>query len=183
MSMYREGDFPPKKSSAPTTRTWMPLWLPAITFTVLSMIPATAAVTTLYSFNPLPPPGALPTGAYPLGTLLRDRDGALYGATWLDGQYGSGTIFKLSPPAAGQTQWSISVVYAFTGGLDGDGPNPGLVMDASGAIYGTTDYGGTSLQGVAFKLTPPPPGSTQWHETVIHNFTYSFVYNLNDGAF
>ena len=184
MSIYREGDFPHTKSSAPKTRSWMPLWLPAITLTILSMIPATAAEMTLYNFNPLPRAGALLTGAYPLGTLLRDRDGALYGATWLDGQYGSGTIFKLSPPAAGQTKWSISVVYAFTGGLDGDGPNPGLVMDASGAIYGTTEYGGTSLQGVAFKLTPPlPGGGTQWHETVIHNFTHSLAYNLSDGAF
>src|SRR5215472_5560316 len=140
MSAHREGDFPPTKSSAPKIRSWIPLWLPAITFTVLSMIPATAAETTLYNFNPLPPSGALPTGAYPLGTLLRDANGALYGATWLDGAYGSGTIFKLSPPSSGETAWTIWVLHAFTGNGDGDTPNPLLAMDSSGAIYGTTQY-------------------------------------------
>ena len=155
----------------------------ALVLAALSALPAAAGERTLYGFNPLPPAGALETGAYPLGTLLRDRDGALYGATWLDGAHGSGTIFKLAPPAPGQTDWSVSVVYAFTGGLDGDGPNPGLVMDSRGAIYGTTQYGGSSLQGVAFKLSPPASGGTEWRETVLHNFSYSYVYNLSDGAF
>jgi uncharacterized repeat protein (TIGR03803 family) len=147
-----------------------------------SVFPAGAAEKTLYAFKPLPAPGEPQTGAYPLGTLLRDANGALYGATWLDGPYGSGTIFKLSPPAAGQTEWSLSVIYAFTGGLDGDGPNPVRAMDSRGAIYGTTSYGGTALDGVAFKLTPPEPGSTQWRETVLHNFNYNFAYKIDDGA-
>jgi uncharacterized repeat protein (TIGR03803 family) len=163
-------------------------WLTRITLAVatLSAIPARAADKTLYAFNPLPPPGTPATGAYPLGTLLRSPDGALYGSTWLDGPYGSGTIFKLSPPAAGQTDWNLSVVYAFTGGADGDTPNSSLVMDSSGAIYGTTQYGGASLQGGAFKLTPPGPDApdgTPWQETVIHNFSYSLAFNLSDGAF
>ena len=154
----------------------------AAVLAVASAFPAGAAEKTLYNFNPLPARGEPQTGAYPLGTLLRDANGALYGATWLDGAYGSGTIFKLSPPAAGQTEWILSVIYAFTGGLDGDMPNPILAMDSTGAIYGTTSYGGTALEGVAFKLTPPAPGSTQWRETVIHNFNYNFAYNINDGA-
>src|SRR5262249_50539447 len=135
----------------------------ALVFTLLA-VHAGAAEKTLYGFNPLPPSGALPTGAYPLGTLLRDANGALYGATWLDGAYGSGTIFKLSPPSSGETAWKISVLYAFTGNGDGDTPNPLLAMDSSGAIYGTTQYGGSGMQGVAFKLTPPAPGTTVWKE-------------------
>ena len=123
--------------------------LPAVAavLAVTSAFPAGAAEKTLYNFNPLPARGEPQTGAYPLGTLLRDANGALYGATWLDGPYGSGTIFKLSPPAAGQTEWALSVIYAFTGGLDGDMPNPVLAMDSMGAIYGTTSYGGTALKG------------------------------------
>ena len=72
----------------------------------------------------------------------------------------------------------MPIGYAFTGGSDGDTPNPGLVMDSSGAIYGTTQFGGTALQGVAFRLTPPRPGETQWRETVIHTFSYSVVFDL-----
>jgi uncharacterized repeat protein (TIGR03803 family) len=154
----------------------------AMTLSLLSAEPAKASEKNLYAFNPLPAAGTVQPGAYPRGTLLRDPSGALYGATWLDGAYGDGTIFKLSPPSAGQTEWSMSVLYSFTGGLDGSIPNATLAMDSTGAIYGTTAYGGSALQGVAFKLTPPTAGDTQWRETVIHNFNYNFAYKIDDGA-
>ena len=58
-------------------------------------------------------------GASYHGRTLRDASGALYGATSLGGAYHNGTIFKLAPPAAGQTEWNMSVLYDFTGGFDG----------------------------------------------------------------
>src|SRR5689334_17667759 len=83
-----------------------------------SVLPASAAVEkTLYSFNWFPPPGELNPGSGPTGTLLRDASGALYGATSLGGAYYNGAIFKLSPPAAGKTEWQMSVLYSFTGGF------------------------------------------------------------------
>jgi hypothetical protein len=144
----------------------------------ISTIPAVAGETTLYSFGPYDK-----IGSNPNGTLLRDASGALYGTTMLGGAYYNGTILKLSPPGAGQTQWTLSVLYTFTGGSDGGTPNPGLVMDASGALYGTASSGGSWLnQGLVFKLTPPARGSTQWTETVLHYFYHSYAYGADDGA-
>ncbi len=154
-----------------------------IALSALSAFPAAAAEKTLYTFNWMPPPGVVNPGSGPTGTLLRDASGALYGATSLGGAYYNGAIFKLTPPAAGQTDWKISVLYSFTGGYDGGSPNPVLVMDSSGAIYGTTQSGGSWLnQGLVFKLTPPAAGTTQWTETVLHYFYHSYAFNADDGA-
>jgi len=149
----------------------------------LSALPAAAAEKTLFAFNPFPPGGIQRSGLYPDGTLLRDASGALYGTTMLGGTQNNGTVFKLTPPPPGKTVWALSVLYTFTGGSDGGLPNAGLVMDESGAIYGTTEMGGSWLnQGLVFKLTPPAPGATQWKQTVLHYFYYSYAYDARDGA-
>jgi uncharacterized repeat protein (TIGR03803 family) len=44
-----------------------------------------------------------------------------------------------------------------------------LISDASGNLYGTTQYGGHYGFGTVFKLTPTAGGG--WTETVIHDFT------------
>src|SRR5262245_26538947 len=125
----------------------------AFVLSFLSAAPSQAALRNLYAFGTWPAPA--PAGSYPQGTLLRDASGALYGATWGGGTSGHGTLFKLSPPQAGQTTWSMSVLYEFRGGDDGSHPNGTLAMDSTGAIYGTAADGGFALEGVAFKLTPP----------------------------
>src|SRR5438309_2060339 len=98
-----------------------------------------ATERTLVGFVAFPSSGVQWTGAYPDGTLLRDASGALYGANLAAGRYDNGTIFKLTPPAPGQTRWTFSVLHTFTGGNDGGLPAANLVMDASGALYGTTE--------------------------------------------
>ena len=87
----------------------------------------------------------------------------LYGTTYYGGSGGAGTVFKLTPPATGQTVWAETVLYSF-GSFDGDGANPlaGLIADKQGALYGTTKYGGTGSEGTVFKLTPPATGQTAW---------------------
>jgi uncharacterized repeat protein (TIGR03803 family) len=62
-------------------------------------------------------------------------------------------VFKLTPPAAGQTQWTETVLYRFTGGADGTYPLASLIFDVNGALYGTTNLGGASNWGTVFKLT------------------------------
>jgi uncharacterized repeat protein (TIGR03803 family) len=62
-----------------------------------------------------------------------------------------------------------TTLYDFTGEADGWDPNPGLVMDAAGNLYGTTGAGGdfncvVTGCGVVFKLSP------SGHETVVHTF-------------
>jgi uncharacterized repeat protein (TIGR03803 family) len=77
-------------------------------------------------------------------------------------------VFKLTPDSGGT--WDENILYTFTGGNDGKNANAGLFADASGALYGTTIYGGTGSNGTVFKLTPPTTTGGAWTETVLHSF-------------
>ncbi|MGH6839429.1 MAG: choice-of-anchor tandem repeat GloVer-containing protein [Methylocella sp.] len=107
-------------------------------------------------------------GGRPTAGLIFDAHGALYGTTNYLGFVG--TVFKLTPPAAGQTLWTETVLYTSMGGTDGARLDAGLIFDASGALYSTTFYGGTSGFGTVFKLTPPVPPATKWTESVLYSF-------------
>jgi uncharacterized repeat protein (TIGR03803 family) len=72
------------------------------------------------------------------------------------------------PTAAGATS-KYKALYRFKGGSDGANPSAGLIFDATGSLYGTTEGGGSSNGGVVFKLTPNTDGS--WTESVLHSFT------------
>jgi uncharacterized repeat protein (TIGR03803 family) len=98
-------------------------------------------------------------GAIPIGPLVRDSAGNLYGVTESGGASGQGVVFKLDP--SGQE----TVLYAFTGGADGAVPTASLTRDASGNLYGTTFLGGTFGAGVLFKVSPTGT------ETVLYTFT------------
>jgi uncharacterized repeat protein (TIGR03803 family) len=130
--------------------------------------------TLLHSFTLL-------NGSDPNGGLIFDSAGNLYGTTQAGGNtadcngHGCGTVFKLSPKSAGL--WDETVLYEFQQGPDGGVPLAGLVMDASGNLYGTTfgggnaDFcGGQNGCGVVFELSP---GTSGYTETVLHDFTDS----------
>lgn len=122
-------------------------------------------------------------GARPVAGLISDKSGALYGTTQNGGAAGNfGTVFKLSPPPAGKTDWKETVLYRFMGKAAHDGalPSAGLTFDGQGALYGTTYKGGDSDFGTVFKLTPPPAGKTAWKGTVLHSFKGK---SARDGAF
>jgi uncharacterized repeat protein (TIGR03803 family) len=97
-------------------------------------------------------------GSTPYAAVTFDSAGNLYGTASGGGAYGGGVVYKLD--ASG----SFTILYAFTGGADGLGPWGGVVLDASGNLYGTTPAGGTNGRGVVFKLDPAG------NETVLHNF-------------
>jgi hypothetical protein len=161
---------------------WVRALAIAVSLSVFSAIPASAAVQTLYAFDNWLSPGYV-NGSFPVGTLLRDGSGALYGSTWFGGTYGNGVIFMLTPPPIGQDGWSLTVLHSFQGFVDGSIPNPVLALDSTGALYGTTQYGGSFWdEGVAFKLTPPAPGTTTWQYSVLHVFDFSSVFDSPDGA-
>ena len=118
-------------------------------------------------------------GAYPLGGVVTDSEGAVYGTTQSGGKNGVGTVFKLTPPAAGQTRWTEEIIHSFgSAANDGQTPEAGVVMDANGALYGTTaEGGGRGSQycgmggcGTVYRLDPPQTGQTQWSETILHRF-------------
>jgi uncharacterized repeat protein (TIGR03803 family) len=145
--------------------------------------------------------GAPNDGAGPMGDLIFDKVGNLYGTTYAGGsgsaalcESGCGTVFSLSPNSDGS--WTETVLYNFCTDhtdfqcLDGAFPRAGLVLDANGNLYGTTLNGGNQLCsfasrgcGVAFELSPPLfPGGT-WIETVLYNFCADVLnFQCLDGA-
>jgi len=120
-------------------------------------ISAAGTETILYRFGPVL------DGQAPLGPLVKDQAGNLYGTTLLGGSGGVGTVFKLSKSG------EETVLYNFLGGNDGANPRGGLVRDAMGNLYGTTVQGGGSGCssigcGTVFKISP------EGAETILHRF-------------
>jgi uncharacterized repeat protein (TIGR03803 family) len=109
-------------------------------------------------------------GYGPTGSLVADKLGALYGTVGYGGdEYpgcNCGAVYKLTIKGAKVTKTTL---HAFTGGNDGATPVSGVILDASGAIYGTTESGGDAACGcgTVFKLTPS--GST-YKESVLYRF-------------
>ena len=129
----------------------------------------TAKETVLYTFT------GGSDGANPNAGVIFDSSGALYGTTVYGGAFNTGTVYKLIPQ--GQ-RWTRTVLHSFaesppagTAGTDGVNPFAGVIFDSSGALYGTTVFGGNSGNGTVYKLTPPTDGGTLWNETVLYNFT------------
>jgi uncharacterized repeat protein (TIGR03803 family) len=96
-------------------------------------------------------------GAYPKSGVVFDRSGNLYGVFSGLGPHRNGSVYELSPSGFG---WTEQTVYAFTGGSDGGVPVGGLILDASGNLYGTTQSGGSGGGGTVFELTPGHDGWT-----------------------
>jgi uncharacterized repeat protein (TIGR03803 family) len=108
-------------------------------------------------------------GALPYADVTFDKSRAMYGTTYEGGTNNSGVVFKLMPKKDGS--YKESVLYSFCPKVDcedGSNPRSTLALDSSGAIYGTTLYGGSKNGGVVFKLTPSSSGYT---ESVLHAFT------------
>ncbi|MGO8795663.1 MAG: choice-of-anchor tandem repeat GloVer-containing protein [Candidatus Sulfotelmatobacter sp.] len=113
---------------------------------------------------------------YPYAGLTM-AGGTLYGTTYVGGEYGAGTVFRLKPPTKGGGGWTETVLYSFTGGIDGGTPYASPTVGASGVLYGTTKAGGLYGGGVVYRLSSPAKGSTVWTESVLHSFPDS----SNDG--
>ena len=117
---------------------------------------------------------------FPAGRVVFGPHGYLYGMTsgGLDECYYSqsncGEVYSLRPACSNPNcPWMLSVLYEFQGGDDGAYPSwVEPVFDQAGNLYGTTQGGGTTGNGVVFKLTPPAGGrGGDWSETPIYNFT------------
>ena len=106
-------------------------------------------------------------GSNPFSGLIFDGAGNLYGTTSSGGSTGvGGTVFELSPGAGGT--WTEQVLHSFGSGTDGKRPLAGVIFDAAGNLYGTTNLGGTSASGTVFELTPAGGGT--WTEKVLWSF-------------
>ncbi len=122
-------------------------------------------------------------GNTPSGTLVSDNSHNIFGTTQKGGAHGGGTVFELLFNPTTLT-YRYKVLYDFcdnTGCADGQTPtNAKLVIDTNGIIYGTTAAGGTSNNGVVFRLTPNET-KTHYHFDRIYEFCVEFS-ACQDGA-
>jgi hypothetical protein len=128
-------------------------------------------------------------GRNPLGSVIIDLKGNLYGTTSTGGtgpclllgtHVGCGAVYELSPPTQKGDQWTYAILYSFQGGNDGYFPAGDLVFDKQGNLYGATWYGGGKGDscnafyggncGTVFKLSPPKKKRGAWKEKVLYSF-------------
>ena len=125
-------------------------------------------LNTLYSFQ------AADDGYNPIGGLIFDGVGNLYGSAVFGGSGGGGTIFELSPSGGA---WQFTLLAAIPpGGYIPGGPTGSLAFGAGGNLYGTTNSNGVYGLGSVFKLHYNGSG---WTYTTLHDFSNS----QNDGEF
>ena len=107
-------------------------------------------------------------GGQPVGGLIFDKAGNLYGTTPLDGVYGQGVVYELSPNGNGG--WTETVLHSFISqtNQDGQGPAGSLVFDKAGNLYGLTIQGGTVNMGTVFEVSPDGQGG--WTESLVYSF-------------
>ena len=108
-------------------------------------------------------------GINPVGGVVRDKTGNLYGTTKFGGSSGCGgsgcgVVYVL--PSTGKEK----LLHVFQGGADGGLPLAALVRDKKGNLYGTTfSGGGTGCGGAGcgtvFKI------AVDGTETLLHTFT------------
>src|ERR1700722_3590783 len=106
--------------------------------------------TVLYTFTGT-------DGANPIGGLVEDEAGNLYGTTFFGGTYGNGVVFKLDKSR------NEAVLFNFNGGSNGGFPDSGLIQDNAGSLYGPAQEGSAG-GGVLFRLNPKD------REKVLFNF-------------
>jgi uncharacterized repeat protein (TIGR03803 family) len=115
----------------------------------------------LYAF------GQSSAGFGPVGGVIADRQGNLYGTTALGGTGHGGTIFKIAPDGTETT------LYSFASGSESFDPWGGVILDKQGNLYGTTMFGGElGNSGSVYKLAPDGTFTT----------LYSFGSGFRDGA-
>ena len=99
-------------------------------------------------------------GLDPIGALVFDTAGNLYGTTALGGSSGLGTLFTLT---LNNGKWIYKVLHSFSGKDDVNQPQAALIFDTAGNLYGTT-------YGTVFELIP---SGGKWTEKVLHHFKHN----------
>ena len=114
--------------------------------TVFKVNATSGVLTTLVEFTNN---GASNKGRLPKAGLVSDGSGFFWGTTYAGGASGYGTVFKVNA-----TSGVLTTLVQFTNdGASNKGANPyaGLVSDANGFFWGTTQNGGAN-NGTVFKV-------------------------------
>jgi hypothetical protein len=98
--------------------------------------------------------GAGTDATQPLGTVVFDKNGNLYGAAEHGARSGCnggcGAIYQLRPNSG---NWTETILHRFTGGVDGGSPYGTPVLSTMG-LFGIATVGGAHNYGLVFELTP-----------------------------
>jgi uncharacterized repeat protein (TIGR03803 family) len=126
--------------------------------TVYELSPAGGGNWTYHLLYSLPYNSTFDFSLYgPTGSLTMDSAGNLYGTTVLDGAFGGGNVFKLTPSNGG---WTYTSLHDFLGNSDGNQPFGNVILDNNGNIFGTASQGGSTGEceqfgcGVVWEITP-----------------------------
>jgi uncharacterized repeat protein (TIGR03803 family) len=106
-------------------------------------------------------------GSFPIGGVLMDNAGNLYGTAEYGGTDNVGVVYELTHGASG---WTENVLHSFTGGEDGRNP-AAPVVDPSGKVFGVTSGDGAFGDGTAYELQPTDGG-----------FSYSVIYQFDSAS-
>lgn len=114
----------------------------------------------LYNFA-----GGSSDGQYPSAEVTLDSSGNIYGTTDGGGAYSEGTLFKLT------SSGTESLLHSFgASSSDGQIPDGKVFFDASGNMYGTTNYGGSG-------------NGTLWELAAGGTYSVLHIFGSNEGSF
>ena len=120
--------------------------------------------STLVSFNGGGFNGA--DGSGPGGTLLVDANGDLFGTTFSGGANDGGEVFELAKTPTGYAS-TPTILFSFA---EDDAPE-GLIADANGDLFGTTEAGGPGGGGTVFEIVKTATGYART-PTTLGSFTF-----------
>jgi len=102
---------------------------------------ADGAVTILHRF-------IAEEGFNPVGGVVADAQGRLFGVTQGGGAICCGTVYRLDPDG------TLAVLHSFPSDrIDGDHPLAGVLLGSDGNLYGTTGFGGAQDVGTLFRIS------------------------------
>ena len=114
-------------------------------------------LTTLVTFSGI-------NGANPVGNLIADAAGDLFGTTDKGGANGDGTVFELVN--AGGGNYTLTTLVTFSG-INGANPIGDLIADAAGDLFGTTSQGGANGDGTVFEIGKTGTGYASTPSTLV----------------
>jgi hypothetical protein len=108
-------------------------------------------------------------GAAPLGDLVMDSNGVLYGATDPGGR--SSQIYSLTPPTFSGGSWTKTALYTASAGsvLQGSHLRP-PILGKNGELYSSAEFCAPVFRGCVFELAPPATVSGIWTLNILHIF-------------
>jgi uncharacterized repeat protein (TIGR03803 family) len=124
------------------------------------------SLTTLVSFDRA-------NGRDPTAGLIADAAGDLFGTTLNGGANDDGTVFEITRTGSGYASTPTTLVsFNSTNGAD---PYGGLIADAAGDLFGTTNLGGANNDGTVFEIVKTGNGYASTPTTLA-------TFNGTDGA-